>query len=132
MLTKILFTAAIIAAVVVYLRYRAQKRFEGSSTPGPRLINPPPEKKNRSIGWLATAAIGLMLAGTALFLFLTWRDANEVIYLRVIDAVSGKSTQYEAYRGDIDDRRFRTTDGRHVTLAETERLETTTVRQGQN
>ena len=56
-----------------------------------------------------------------------WRDSNEIIFIRVVDARSGHATEYRAQRGDIQDREFITTDGRRVVLAETERLETSTI-----
>jgi hypothetical protein len=51
-----------------------------------------------------------------------------VIFIRVVDTRSGRAVEYQAARGDIDDREFVTTDGRRIVLAETERLETSSVR----
>jgi hypothetical protein len=45
-----------------------------------------------------------------------------------VDASSGRAAEYRAQRGDIEDREFVTTDGRRVVLADTERLETSTIR----
>ena len=74
------------------------------------------------------AAVVLMLLASGYLLYQHWRDGSEVIFIRVVDASSGRSAEYQAQRGDIDDREFVTTDGRRVVLAETERLETSTVR----
>ena len=68
-----------------------------------------------------------MLATSVYLLFEHWRDNNAVIYIRVVDAGSGRTAEYRAARGDIQDRAFTTVDGRRVVLAETERLETSTV-----
>ena len=69
-----------------------------------------------------------MLLASAYFLYEYWRDRNEVIFIRVVDAGSGRAAEYQAQRGDIQEREFVTTDGRRIVLAATERLETSTVR----
>lgn len=74
--------------------------------------------------WFAVAAVALTLAGVALWLLHAWRAAAEVVTVQVFDASSGAMTEYQAYRSDLEARSFRTVDGRRVTLAETERMET--------
>jgi hypothetical protein len=64
-----------------------------------------------------------MLTGSGMFLYQQWRDAYQVVTLRVVDSRSGHAATYQAYRGDIEGRSFRTLDGRTITLAEVERLE---------
>ncbi|MCP5431131.1 MAG: hypothetical protein H6962_13680 [Chromatiaceae bacterium] len=71
-----------------------------------------------------------MLLASGFLLYEHWRDSTEVIFIRVVDAGTGRATEYRAQRGDIEDREFLTTDGRRVFLAETERLETSTIRPG--
>jgi len=130
MLTKILFTVAVVVAVLAFARFRQQRQSElAASTP--RLVNPP-AKRNIPVRWLASAAVVLMLLATGVLLYTHWQDANLVIQVRVVDAGSGKVATYRARRGDIDDREFVTVDGVHVVLAETERLETTTRPPGRN
>lgn len=114
MLTKILFTLAVIAAVVMLVRLRAR------AAPAQTV----PDESAQGFRWLALVAVGLMVIGSAFFIWQTWRDASEVMVLRVVDTRSGHVTEYQAYRSDVDGRSFRTVDGRHITLAETERLET--------
>lgn len=114
MLTKILFTLAVIAAVVMLVRLRAR------AAP----VQAAPDESAQGFRWLALVAVGLMVIGSAFFIWQTWRDASEVMVLRVVDTRSGHVTEYQAYRSDVDGRSFRTLDGRHITLAETERLET--------
>lgn len=77
---------------------------------------------------LAIGAVALMLLTSAYLLYEHWRDGSEVIFIRVVDAPTGRSVEYRAQRGNIKDREFITTDGRRIVLAETERLETSTVR----
>ena len=77
---------------------------------------------------MAAGAVALMLLASGYLLYEHWRDGSEVIFIRVVDAGSGRASEYRAQRGDSQDREFVTTDGRRIVLAETERLETSTVR----
>jgi hypothetical protein len=115
MFGKILLTAAVIAAAVLMLRLRTQRR-----APEPEAA---PRPRQRLVRWLAAAVVAVMLAAAVLMLYLEWRAGAEVVEVRVIDGRSGQVATYRALRGDIDERSFRTTDGRRVVLAETERLE---------
>jgi hypothetical protein len=126
MIGKILFTIAVILVVALIWRTRSAPPTPVQTTP-PRLINP--QKRWRSpVRALAVGAVSLMLLASAYLLYEHWRDSSEVIFIRVVDAGSGRAAEYRAQRGDIEDREFVTTDGRRIVLAETERLETSTVR----
>lgn len=114
MLSKILFTLAVIAAVVLLFRLRARPVPQAEAAP---------DETAQGFRWLALLAVGLMILGSAYFIWQTWRDASEVLVLKVVDTRSGHVTEYRAYRSDLDGRSFRTLDGRRITLAETERLE---------
>lgn len=115
MITKILFTLAVVAGVVLLVKLRRR--------PVPKAA-PEPDETAQGFRWLALVAVGLMVIGSAFFIWQAWRDASEVLVLRVVDTRSGQVTEYRAYRSDVEGRSFRTLDGRRVTLAETERLET--------
>jgi len=125
MIGKILFTIGVI--LVVALVWRTRKAQDLAVRPPPRLINPPPTRRWPVRG-LAAGIVALMVAASAFLLYEHWRDSSEVIYIRVVDAGSGRAAEYRAQRGDISDREFVTTDGRRIVLAETERLETSTIR----
>lgn len=130
MLTKILFTVAVIVAVLAFVRFR-QQRENLVINQEPRLVNPP-KRRSLPVGWLASAAVSLMLIASGVLIYNYWKDANVVINVRVVDAGSSKSVTYRAYRGDVGDREFVTVDGVRVVLAETERLETFTRSMDQN
>jgi len=131
MLTKILFTAAVIAVVLTLMRFRRQREAQVRRAE-PRVVNAPKPKKGMPVAWLATAAVSLMLIASGVFLYTHWQDSNLVILVRVVDAGSGKSETYRAKRGDVEDREFVTVDGVRVVLAETERLETSIRSRDQN
>lgn len=125
MIGKVLFTLAVVLVVALIWRTRQEAR-PGEPVP-PRLVNPP-DKRRAMIRYLAYAAVSMILAASGYLLYDHWRDSTEVIFIRVVDARSGRAVEYQASRGDIEDREFITTDGRRIVLAETERLETSTVR----
>lgn len=125
MIGKILFTIGVI--LLVALIWRTRRPRNGVVPAEPRLVNPPRQRR-WPIRGLAIAVVCLMLAASAFLLYENWRDGAEVIYIRVVDAGSGRAAEYRAERGAIGEREFTTVDGRRIVLAETERLETSTVR----
>lgn len=114
MISKILFTISVIAAVILFVKLR---RRQVPQTPQAE------DETAQGFRWLALVAVGLMVIGSGIFVWQAWRDASEVLVLKVIDTRSGQVTEYRAYRSDVDGRAFRTVDGRRISLAETERLE---------
>ena len=124
MLLKILLTALVIAGAVMTIRSRQQRSPPYVSTPS---IAAPPRKRPL---WPRLAVYGLLfllLAGSTFYLVHQWNEAYRVVSLRVINSSTGEVVLYEAYKGDIEERSFLTVDGRRVTLAEVERLETGSV-----
>ncbi|OQX45445.1 MAG: hypothetical protein B0D86_03640 [Candidatus Sedimenticola endophacoides] len=71
----------------------------------------------------AALLVVIMVAGAGFYLFHQWRDAYQIVSVRVIDTRSGQTVTYQAYKGDIEGRRFITTRGVVVSLAEVERME---------
>lgn len=114
MITKILFTIAIIALVIFSSRYLG-------SRPAPARGGEP--NASKAMRWTAYIVIGLVVLASALWLTLEWRSAHEIVPVRVINSATGGAVEYEAYRTDIEARTFRTLDGRRVNLADVERLE---------
>jgi len=125
MIGKILFTLAVILLVALIWRTRSPR--PAAEQAPPRLVNPSVARRS-PLRLLAMAAVVLMLLASSYLLYEHWRDGSEVIFIRVVDAGSGRAAEYQAQRGDIEDREFLTTDGRRIVLAETERLETSTIR----
>lgn len=123
MVTKILFTVVVACAVLLFFRYRQQKQ-QDIVTAREKVINPELDDSRPLVGWVASTIVVVMILVSGAMFYSHWLDANEVIYVKVVDSSSGTFTRYEAYRGDIEDRSFRTMDGRTITLALTERMET--------
>ena len=122
MITKVLFTIAIVGAVIFFTRYAGARQNPRRSAVQAR----PAVGQSRGAAPVRLAAyvvIALMIAAAALWLVLEWRSAHEILQVRVINSATGAAVEYEAYRRDIDGRSFRTVDGRRVDLAEVERLE---------
>lgn len=124
MLLKLLLTAVVIAGALLTLRMRNQRHLRHLGSPAPVLNAPSTSRQRRRLPQLlAVGAAVLMLTGAGLYLYHQWRDAYQVVTVRVIDTRSDRVISYQAYKGDIDGRTFITTDGRVVSLAEVERLE---------
>jgi hypothetical protein len=122
MIGKVLFTLAVV--LVVALIWRTRRPAPAAAQAPLRLINPKRTRRLDLLRYLAIAVVGVLLAGSVFLLYDHWRDRHEIVFVRVVDASSGRAQEYRARRGDIGDRRFVTEDGRQVVLAETERLET--------
>jgi hypothetical protein len=124
MIGKILFTLGVIALVALIWRTRQPVRAVDTT---PRLINPKRPRRLEMFRYLAFGVVAVLLAASVYLLYDHWRDRHEIVHVRVIDASSGRYSEYRVRRGDIGDRRFVTEDGREIVLAETERLETSIV-----
>lgn len=114
MLTKILLTALVIIAVVLYLRRRTAA---GTAQRGMQAA---------PAGYWRLLPAGLLLAAlvvSAVMFWLEWQDEHRVFTARVIDTRTGDVTTYSVYPGAVRGRTFETVDGRSVTLADVERLE---------
>lgn len=116
MVTKIIFTLAVIALVVVLVRFRQRPAHRPAA-------KPPTAVRSGWFKGVAIAVVVVMLAGSVVILYLHWRDSHQVLQVKVIDSRSGRVSEYQVYRGRLGERGFETLDGRRVTLAETERLE---------
>lgn len=116
MLTKILFTLLVIALVIATVRFRNRV----VEAPAP-VVEKPAGKPWIKI--LAVAVVGLMIVVSSMFLYLHWRDSNQIMQVNVIDSGSGRISHYRVYRGKLQENSFETIDGRFVQLAKTERLE---------
>lgn len=119
MFGKILLTAAVLVAAFLIIRMRLRRPVgaEARGTGGPV------GSTRKAVRLIAYILVATMLGGSLLYLFLDWRADRQVVQVRVVNAYTGESVRYQARRGDVETRQFKTLDGRRVTLAEVERLE---------
>lgn len=115
MLTKILFTIAVI--VVVLLIYQA--RFRKSVQQVPQKIGSSTSKASKFAIYSVVAV--LALAGAGVFVYNWWLE-NTVVTIRVISPTN-EVVSYQAHRKDISGRTFTTLDGKMVTLGDSDRVE---------
>lgn len=76
--------------------------------------------------WVRPAAYGfaaLIVTGSVVWYYSAWQDGQQVVIIRVINTGSGQSATYQARKGSIDGRSFRTVDGFVVRVADAERIE---------
>ena len=122
MLGKFLVTVAVIyiAYLVVRSRYQGSVPQEHAET---RLANRvEPLLSRGGIKAAAYAVVLLMLVGSGFYLFQSWDRRHQVVEVQVVNPYNGDVQRYEARRGDIEGRTFRTLDGRLIRIAEMERL----------
>lgn len=123
---KILLTAAVVwvAWLVVRERWRAEEAAErpcagdGRGRPSERS----PLVPRGAVKLAAYGVVAIMLVGTGVYLYQGWQREREIVQLQVVNTYTGEVERYEARRGEIDRRGFLTLDGRHVQIAEMERL----------
>ena len=118
MLTKILFTLAVILVVALVFRVK--------NTPAkpvkPQAAQAPNSKGSASAAMVAYTLLGLVIAISALVFLLHWQDQHQVIDIQVTNS-QGNTLKYQAYKKSVEGRRFTTIDGVSVDLADSDRIE---------
>jgi hypothetical protein len=120
MFTKLLLTLFVIVVAWLVISNRQRRMAMVASEPH---RTRPAVKPAVSWRWGVYLFLILMVLGSALFLYLEWKDSYRVVSVQVIDTQSGKRAFYTARRMDVDERHFVTLDGREVSVADTERIE---------
>lgn len=117
MLTKILFTLAVIIVIALVFRQKGAKRPAKASSK-------PVETGGVQTRTVIYALLGLVLAISALLFVLHWQDQHQIVNIDVTDG-AGQKVTYQAYKKSISGRHFETLDGRRVTLGDSDRVEMT-------
>ena len=90
-------------------------------------ITPAPQAPTRPMpAWVRPAAYGfaaLIVTGSVVWYYSAWQDGQRIVIIRVINTGSGQLATYQARKGSIDGRSFRTVDGFVVRVAAAERIE---------
>ena len=118
MLTKILFTLAVILVVALVFRVK--------NTPA-KPVKPEASQNQNNKGGVSAAMVaytllGLVIAISALVFVLHWQDQHQVIDIQVTNS-QGDTLKYQAYKKAVEGRRFTTIDGISVDLADSDRIE---------
>ena len=122
MLTKILITAAVIGFAFFVQRLKSRR---AQAIP---VVRPLPVAKPKSPmpKWVRPAAYGfalLVVLSAVSAYYLSWAEDQQVVTIRIINTLNGEVATYRAHRGDIDGRKFTTTDGLTVRMADADRFE---------
>jgi len=118
---KILFTALVIGALLLYARGRVE-RSRREERPVRRAAPPPPPAANPTAKLAAIITLIVVLGTGGVLFYLNWLEDHRIVTIRVTPP-DGQPILYQAYRANVDGRRFETLDGRRVTLSETDRVE---------
>jgi len=116
LLTKILFTLAVILVVALVFRVKSTPAKSAATA------RPAPSKGGVSAAMVAYTLLGLVIAISALVFVLHWQDQHRVIDIQVTNS-QGEALKYQAYKKAIEGRRFTTIDGVSVDLADSDRIE---------
>ena len=116
MLTKILFTLAVILVVALVFRIKNTRANPAAAAKAA------PSKGGVSAAMVAYTLLGLVIAISALVFVLHWQDQHRVIDIQVTNS-QGEALKYQAYKKTIEGRRFTTIDGVSVDLADSDRIE---------
>jgi len=118
LLTKILFTLAVILVVALVFRVKNTP----SKPVKPETSQTQNNKGGVSPAMVAYTLLGLVIAISALVFVLHWQDQHQVIDIQVTNS-QGDTLKYQAYKKAVEGRRFTTIDGISVDLADSDRIE---------
>jgi hypothetical protein len=121
MINKLLITGFVIVVVFSVSRWRTRR----AEIPVVRTVPKVPAAKPLP-RWVRPAAYAFALAVVASsvsWYYSAWRDDQRIVIVRVINASSGDTVQYQVRKGSIEGRSFETTDGFIVRVADAERIE---------
>lgn len=119
MIGKILLTAAVIIAAMLFLRH------QGSSGRGAPVPAAASRSQRRAAMLAALGVVALTLAISAGIYYSQWQDEHRIASVRVVNGHTGAEQRYHVYRRDLRERGFRTIDGRDISLSDSERMEVT-------
>ncbi len=118
MISKILITALVIFAALLFLRHKnrhvqhlhQQQQAEQAAD-------------RRRAMTIAVSLVVLTLLVSAGIYTWHWQQDHQIVTVRVINSHSGVMQRYQVYRADLDGRHFRTIDGVEIHLSDAERME---------
>ncbi len=122
MIAKVIFTALVIMLIGAIFRSKATVK-QRSGTPD-RASVPTDDNQTQSLTpkQLAYLIIAVLLLASMVVFYINWSHDNQIITLKVVNT-NGEATEYAAYRKHIKSRRFTSTDGRLIELADSDRIE---------
>ncbi|MCW8840170.1 MAG: hypothetical protein OQL05_02200 [Gammaproteobacteria bacterium] len=119
MITKILFTALVIVAAMVFMRHKnganPQRRQSAEQ------LQDAAHRRNAML--MAVGLVALTLAISAGIYYWHWQDEHRIAIVRVINTHSGTEQSYHVYHNDLHERSFRTVEGTMISLSDAERME---------
>ncbi len=118
MLTKLLFTVAVI--IVVLLVYQARFRPVSEAV---RKAKSEPLFAHKPSKWVIYTVAGILALSSGVVYYFKWQSDNTILTIRVISSQQEQPFTYKARQKDIKGRTFTTLDGRVVKLGDAERIE---------
>lgn len=123
MITKLLVTFGVMLSIMVLMAYNRRQMHGAAGAYSKRNERSRNFWRRYRWQWWVAGAIGLSLAAGGWGWYLDWQQDHQVVRVKIISSQGGEAAEYQAYRGAIQERSFMTLDGRHIQLAEQDRLE---------
>lgn len=119
-LTKILFTAAVIVLVAIIFRVKATRTVPASQSIKPKQGAATDTGVSPAV--IAYTLLGLVVVASVIVFFWHWNAQHQIMEIQVRNS-AGEVAHYQAYRKSIKGRKFTTLDGKRVTLGDSDRIE---------
>ncbi|MGM0595288.1 MAG: hypothetical protein ACQETD_12210 [Pseudomonadota bacterium] len=117
MITKILFTALIVVAALTFVRFQNSRQQQ-------RRAAAEQQRAGRGKAMLfALLGVALTLALSGVAYYWHWQEQQRTVVVRVVNGHTGAEQAYRVYQRDLDGRRFRTVEGKWISLSSAERME---------
>jgi hypothetical protein len=116
MISKILFTIAVIMVCMWVLSARAKPKLK-------RVVNPAAERNKKLVRNAALAFMVVMALAAGAMIYLEVDKRSEIVTVHVINTQSGASKSYRVRKNEIHGDGFTTMDGLQVFVAAIERIE---------
>ena len=118
MITKILITALVIFAALLFIRHKNRHTQQLQQQ---QLAEQAADRRRAMT--IAISLVTLTLVVSAGIYTWHWQQDHKIVTVRVINSHSGVMQRYQVYRADLDGRRFSTIDGVEIHLSDAERME---------
>lgn len=118
MISKILFTALIILAALAFVRHKNSRGRVREEAARARQA-----ADRRNAMFVAVALVSLTLLISSAIYYWHWQEAHRIARVTVINSHTGAEQTYHVYQSEISGRRFRTVEGRLISLSDAERME---------
>jgi Na+/H+ antiporter NhaC len=125
MIGKLLLTSLVIAIAVVFIRERrrAGRKAASANTSGGTPGAATAQSANKELRTAAYLFLLLMAGIASVMYYLRWQDDHRILTVTLFSSSGAPPVSYQVYRYQLSSRSFITTNGTHITVADSDRME---------